>query len=178
MKPKPAKRFHPGCLAAGILALLILAGCSTPPEAPRVLTSSLGRSLRAGFVYQEEVHAVGKPFSLADDFWSSFFPAAAAAFKESHRFDSYEEALRSDMDVLVVLDATVHGARQGCKITMEMLCRDRTEKELLHHGFREKTMTDDTAAVVFEGLGKQTADILSSERKLRKPAPRGYEVGL
>lgn len=172
MKPDNPVMCHVLHLLAGALGLLLLAGCSTPPEAPRTVTTPGGRSLEAGFVYEEAVHPVGKPFSLEGLYWDSFFPEAATAFEASHRFDSYEEALRSDVDVLVIGKATVHGARDGCKMTLELVCRDLSEKELLHHGFRDKKLTGETAEAVFESLGRQTAGILSEARKLRRSSPR------
>lgn len=160
------------------LALMVLVGCATPPEAPRTLKTPSGRSLRAGFVYEEDVYSVGAPFSLEDLYWGSFFPQAASAFKEAHRFDSLEEALRSGVDVLIVGEATVHGARKGFKVTLEMVCLDTHEKELMRHGFREKTLTEDQAPAAFEALGEQAGDILTASRKVRKAPPRGASIGM
>jgi hypothetical protein len=157
---------------------LLLAGCAGTPEAPRALSTPGGRSFKAGFVYQEEVYAAGAPFSLRDLYWNSFFPQAATAFKEAYRFDSYEEALRSEVDLLVVGEATVHGAREGFKVTLEVVCRDLSEREIMRHGFHEKTATAKTADLVFQGLGTQAADVLASSRKLRKSSPRTIDLTL
>lgn len=178
MKSTDMTKFHPYRLVGIALGVLLLAGCASPPEAPRTLTTPGGRHFKAGFVYEEEVYAVGSPFSLEDFYWSYFFPQAATAFKESHRFDSLEEALRSGVDVLVVGEATVHGVREGFKVTLEVVCRDMHEKEMMRHDFREKTLTDKEAAIAFEGLGKQAADILVSSRKIRKSSPRSHQLTL
>ena len=162
------KILHDGGLAAVLaLGMGFMAGCTTLPETPRVLNTPNGRWLTVGFVFEEDIYAVGPSFSLADLYWRYFFPQAATAFRESRRFDSYDEALRADVDLVVVGEATVHGARKGFKMTLEIVALSLDEDEMMRHGFHERVANEETAELVFESLGKQAATLLTQSRKLR-----------
>lgn len=147
---------------------LLISGCASTPETGSYLREqSGGLPLFAAFVYEEEVHAVGGGFSAAPVYWKEAYPVAAESVMKANRFASYDEALTSGADILVIAKNRVYGSRDIYKTSLVVYVRDRGRNLLAETGFQGKQTTKADEKATFRALGQLIRDHIHNSRKVK-----------
>ena len=152
-----------------ILPILLLSGCVTgSSKTPNQIETAGATPVSVGFVYKENIHAVGASFSLEKAYWRRVFPAAATAFENARRYSSVNEALSSGSDLVVIAKNTVHGGKKRFKFSLLVTVRDSKERLIMETAFKEKLATNKTLERAFTTVGQQLKDQLNAKIRVRK----------
>jgi len=173
-----SRRPRPAC-ALVLIALLAagslnMTGCATGEKGAPQVTISTPDALpvSAGFVYREEVHAVRRSFSLESEFWEHVFPQAAQAFQVAHRFKTYDEAIRADVDLIIISKSMVHGAKKQFRFSILVTVRDHDRRLVTEEAYKEKAASARNVDIAFEAVGGELRDDLLRSREIRRVARR------
>lgn len=152
-----------------LLACLLLgAGCASTSDPTSYLREqSEGFPVFAAFVYEEEVHAVGGAFSTDQVFWEFAYPVVAKSVQKANRFASYNDALTSGADLIVLAKNKVYGSRDMYKTSLVLYVRDPGRNLLAETGYQGKqTMKADEEAT-FQTLGQLMRDHIRNSEKVK-----------
>ena len=145
-----------------------VAGCVSTSDTDFYLREQPeGLPVFAAFVYEEEVHAAGKSFSVEPVFWKSAYPLAAESVQKANRFDSYDEALTSGADVIVMARNRVYGSRDIYKTSLVVYVRDRNRSLLAETGFQGKQTTKYEEDAAFRAMGQLIGNYIGKSIKVK-----------
>jgi hypothetical protein len=126
-----------------------------------------GMPLVVGFVHEESVHAVGSSFSTDQWFWEDLFPVAGQAFSEARRFESRDQALASDVDLVAVGESLVYGSKSKFTYTLSVRVMTPREKTLTRAKIHQRPISATDAEEAFGAMGALIAKDLSASEELR-----------
>jgi len=152
---------------------LLCGGCASTPQSASFLREQAGGlPVFAAFVYEEDVHAVGKTFSTADWYWEESYPTVAESVRKADRFASYDRALTSGADLIVIAKNQVYGSRDVFKTSLVVYVRDSQRNLLTETGFQGKKTTREDAPATFQTLGQLMKDHIQNSRKVKTAVQR------
>ena len=154
------------------IALAFLsAGCaSTPEPASYLLQRSDALPVSAAFVYEEEVHGVDGAFRIGPVFWDHAYPTAAESVNRADRFASYDEALTSGADLIVIAKNRVYGGRDIYKTSLVLYIRNQNRTLLAETGFQGKQTTRKDEASALRAIGRLMRHYIRNSEKVQRLA--------
>ena len=153
----------------GLIALFAISicGCASPQVRKAVIHTPEAIPLTVGFVYEEKIHTIGRPFSLARCFENHLFPEVAPVFYLSRTYPNRWAALKDDLDLIVVVSNLVHGDKTRFRSSIAMRVMTSREKTIERKAVQQKTLSSDGCDTAFQGMGSLFRKALVSSSKIR-----------